>query len=661
MIGLAERGTHPKNVIGRITMTGDPELAQACATRLNLDWRSIESLCIESHCELLVYIGVWNPELEKRINRQCHTAKRPWLRVRLEGMYAEIGPLTLPYEAGCLECAEVRRYRASDFPDGWRALQKNIEDHNQNLPNVLTNAARTMLFEIISEELETWSINPKSSRTHHGVLRLNLEDLRLQHHRFQPDSHCETCGERAEDTRLAANLVLQSQPKPFGALRLRNLKSEKISLLEQYVDGHLGMVNRLVKHTGNLYANASASTLYPHNTEPDRGFGRGVDFQASQLAALMEALERYGGMRPNSKQTSVRGSHRTLEHHALDPSSLGLHDEEQYNMPNFPFQPYSPEAEIDWVWGYSFLKRQPILIPEGIAYYGLPMRRPGFAYECSNGCALGGSLEEAILYGILEVVERDSFLIAWYAKLELPEIDLKTVRDTVLRLQIERLEHQSGFVLRAFNATMEQGIPTVWLMAVAPSPQVEEPSVLCAAGSHLGFERAIANAIGELAPNAGFFREHYLKNLDHITQMTADPNLCIRLEDHQLLYAHLSMRSKLGFLLNSEQKHPLNEIESSITAPVGFTDLRDDLEHLMQRFLKDGHDIIVVDQTAPEHKKLGFHCVKVIIPGFMPMTFGHKYRRTQNLPRLLEVPYRMGYRARPLEVGDLQTEPHPFP
>lgn len=655
---LLDRPTKPIVQIGDVT--GDSQLGAAMAHNLGLPFQPIETLNIESSDQLLIYFNGWHPAEERRINRRCHHARRPWLRVRLEGMHAEIGPLTLPDQAGCQECAELRRYRASQFPEGWKALQESIDQQRQNPSYLLTNAALEVLTQIVGEELEAWRSNPDTIRTNRAILRLNLEDLRLQRHRFQPDTHCETCGQRAADSQIYAKLSLRSQVKPLGALRLRNLKNEKDLLLEQYVDGHVGLVNRLVKHTGNLYANASASTLYPHQTDPDRGFGRGMDFQVSQLSALMEVLERYGGMRPNSKQSVVRGSYQELSSNALKPSLLGLHGEDQYASLDFPFRPYTDQATIDWVWACSMQMRQPILVPEGIAYYGLPLQLPGFAYECSNGCAIGSSLEEAILYGMLEVVERDAFLMTWHAKLELPEIDLQTVRDPVLRLQIERLQYQSEFKLRAFDATMEHGIPVVWLMAISQEVKLETPSVLCAAGSHLSFEKAIANAIGELAPNAGFFQNHYQKHLDRINPMINDNNLCRSLEDHQLLYAHPEMRSKFDFLLNTQTKLSLSQVEERVIAHLPCEDLRDDLERLMERFFKEGHDIIVVDQTAPEHRQLGFHCVKVLIPGLIPMTFGHKFRRLHNLPRLLEVPQRLGFRSGQLSVEELRIDPHPF-
>ena len=38
-------------------------------------------------------------------------------------------------------------------------------------------------------------------------------------------------------------------------------------------------------------------------------------------------------------------------------------------------------------------------------------------YETSNGCALGGCFEEATAHGLLEVAERDAFLITWYGRM----------------------------------------------------------------------------------------------------------------------------------------------------------------------------------------------------------------------------------------------------
>ncbi len=61
-------------------------------------------------------------------------------------------------------------------------------------------------------------------------------------------------------------------------------------------------------------------------------------------------------------------------------------------------------------------------------------------------------------------------------------------------------------------------------------------------------------------------------------------------------------------------------------------DLADDLRDLVARFLVSGMDVIAVDTTSPEAAAGGFACAKVIVPGAVPMTFGHHYRRVHGLP-----------------------------
>ncbi|MDG3044768.1 hypothetical protein OE903_15615 [Bacillus sp. B6(2022)] len=73
-------------------------------------------------------------------------------------------------------------------------------------------------------------------------------------------------------------------------------------------------------------------------------------------------------------------------------------------------------------------------------------------------------------------------------------------------------------------------------------------------------------------------------------------------------------------------------------------------------------NIIVVDQTAEELDSSGLKCVKVIVPGMLPMTFGHDMRRLQKLPRLFSVPESLGYSIpNKNELLKNKAIPHPFP
>lgn len=157
---------------------------------------------------------------------------------------------------------------------------------------------------------------------------------------------------------------------------------------------------------------------------------------------------------------TICASYNDLKDCALNPATVGLHAPEQYARPDFPFQAFDSDVAINWVWGYSLTQQRSILVPERLAYYSLGFH-DGFVYETSNGCALGSSLVEAIFHGILEIVERDAFLLTWYAQLPLPAIDLTSSNDRELQWMIERSDP-----LRAMTFT---SITRPWKTASPPS------------------------------------------------------------------------------------------------------------------------------------------------------------------------------------------------
>jgi ribosomal protein S12 methylthiotransferase accessory factor len=81
---------------------------------------------------------------------------------------------------------------------------------------------------------------------------------------------------------------------------------------------------------------------------------------------------------------------------------------------------------------------------------------------------------------------------------------------------------------------------------------------------------------------------------------------------------------------------------------------------MLETFRRLQLEVIVVNQSSPEITRNRLHCVKVIVPGMLPMTFGHHLIRITGLRRLLEVPYRMGYVQQPLSYEQLNPHPHPF-
>ncbi len=585
----------------------------------------------------------------------------PWIPVHTELGEIVVGPAELPGTRGCATCAESRRRLARPDPQGHDAVYQRHGATMATRPSSwLTELAADLTASVVVDEVSQLATGSDSARTRNALLRIGLDKLDITVHSFLPDPRCEICGDLPDDSPQLADITLAPRPKPSPeTFRVRTVADRWEELERTYIDAECGMV-----HPPGYGSEGGLITAYTmtgiRDGGPEFGFGRTSSYRESRQVALLETLERYGGCQPGGKRTVVRGSYADLRDRALDPRRLGLYPPERIAQ-GIPYRSFTENATSNWVWAYSFARSAPILVPESYAYYrarNVDPDNPPFAYECSNGSALGGCLEEAILYGILEVAERDAFLMTWYGRIPAPRIDLESASDPTIPLLAEMIRSEMGYEVLAFDITMEQGIPCVWVMAVNPRDDNERPKTLCAAGSHLLPERALARALNELGPMLATFNTLYPGQRERARMMAENPSLVMTMEQHHHLYGNPDVFARLDFL--TESSSPGRRLSDMPRVPTG-TDLSDDLQELARRYLDEGMDLIVVNQTTPEHRAGGFCCAKAIIPGTLPMTFGYDYRRVDGLPRLYEVPHRLGYRHRPLRPAEINPHPHPFP
>ncbi|HZR43549.1 MAG TPA: YcaO-like family protein, partial [Ktedonobacteraceae bacterium] len=391
----------------------------------------------------------------------------------------------------------------------------------------------------------------------------------------------------------------------------------------------------------------------------------------SQVVSVLEVVERYAGLRPRSKRTSIRASYHQLLQDGqpvLDPTTLGLHTPEQYEQQQHSHScrrlvPYHHDLVCQWVWGYSFQKQAPTLIPEHCAYYGVPItaENPAFVFDVSNGCALGNCLEEAIFHGMLEVIERDAFLLTWYGRLQVPRLDLQSLTDPTARLLVEHLTYHSGYTIHAFNLTLDHAISCLCLLGVDEQGWADKPKAFVAAGSHPHPEQALLKALREFAMFLAFPRQLDQQSRAQAQAMLIDASLVQHMEHHPLLYYLPEAFERLNFLYRTPCQQTFQEaFHDFYQGASEHMDLRDDLEALIVSYLRQNIDVVVIDQTAPEHLSCGLNCVKVIMPGMLPMTFGQHNRRITGFERLHQLPYTLGYQDHPLTTEEINPYPHPF-
>ncbi|MGG4446257.1 TOMM precursor leader peptide-binding protein [Brevibacillus porteri] len=642
-----------------ILVIGDGVLAELISERLMTDYRVWRSEKMESATRVadlaLLLHDTYHPSLYLHAEKHFQQANIPWLRGFVSFGEAIVGPLVRPGQTGCSQCADMRRLMAGrDRQEMWK-VQKMLSEKGEihRDPWSSRSGLLQVAHHVIAEVLRF--VEGRQAHLSEHIQFIDLQTLTSTRHFFLPNPLCSVCNRLPEDSEDRARIRLKPNIKRSpDSYRTKSIAELQQALTSEYLDSRTGFLNGKVRDLVSVFADVSVNLpLFSHN---EGTAGRSVSYADSELTAILEGMERYCGVMPRGKRTTVRDCYANLAPHALDPTTAGTHSEEQYALPDFPFQPFDPKREMNWVWGYSFKEERPILVPELMAYYSMGFGE-GVVFETSNGCALGGSLEEAIFYGILEVVERDAFLLTWYARLPLPRLDPATIHDRELLLLIDRMQTVANYDLYLFDATMENGIPSVW--TIAKNRSKEGIHLVCAAGAHPDPIRAVKSSIYETAAMLLPLTDKYEANRGKYLRMLQDSSLVKKMDDHAMLYSLPEAAERLSFLLDDAR--PMVSFAEQFPKRDQHRDLTDDLRELLDVFQKLDLDVIVVDQTTPEVGRHGLSCVRVLIPGMLPMTFGHHLTRVTGLKRVLEVPVKLGYAKQPLRVDELNPFPHPFP
>lgn len=579
---------------------------------------------------------------------ECLGTGRPLLFVGTWRSFVYVGPRWVPGATACPNCLVNRTANSAFGPDfDGDAL---AESGSRNLATcTLSPAVLGMAEQYVRAALASPAVLADGS-----VIVVDGETGTAERQYLLPDSTCPNCGITTTDTipAFTPDDLPLTKLAP-GVLRTAELGPDLVE--RDYLFSGLGLFKE-VKQDLQSPIGACSVELSTRWGRREPAIGRGRTYRSSRTVAVLEGLERYAGLHRGGRRAPVRASYAEVADRAIDPRRFGSHPPESYRSPGFRYREFDPDTVVDWVWAYSFRNRDRVLVPERTAFWG--PRHDGevsFAYNTSNGCALGNSAEEAILHGLREVAERDAFLLTWYRKLTLPEVFLDEA-DAELGDLLRKARLYTGFEFRAFNATMEYGMPSFWL--VAENTAERGPRILAGAGAHPDPVQAIAGGLYELIGSVLATVHGYERRRPDGLAMLADPNLITRMEDHSLVGALPEARDRFAFLLDTD--HPSIRLSDlpDVTRPE--PDLRADLDRAITGVLAAGLDVLVVDHTMPELRRSGLHCVRVLVPGTVPITFGHRNRRTCDLPRL-STGEGIDYPSQ-LDPGEeIGCVPHPFP
>ncbi|MDT8999854.1 TOMM precursor leader peptide-binding protein [Paucibacter sp. APW11] len=583
----------------------------------------------------------------------------------LEPGSACFGPLVEPAaQSGCLACMQTWTYNNLRQDEHWSSSPTQaVTPGTPRLSSEPLSPAAVQVFErLLARSIDGIDDSSDTKQNLRGsTLRLQWDSLTSRRHRFIAHPDCEHCSTLPGDSATLAELCFQPRLKARAEdTRIANPRLSVSGLREHFVDHRSGLIKHVFQDISSqlmpLYA-AEMPIVGASTTEV--GYGRAESREKSEMVAMLEVLERFAGHSPRRTATTVRGSYAQLlgefPGQVLDPQDFVLHEPWQQELPGYEMEPYSPELEYDWCWGYSMARRQAVLVPQQFAYYWLS-NRPGrpinrFVYDSSSGCAMGACIEEAALYGLYEVLERDAYLSSWYGRFTPRQIRLGSIADERVQALIARSEAE-GFEIHLFDMRLDVDLPLVWAMIVDPRQDAPVKSY-CASGAHSSWEQAIFSALVEVTTSMGVYQRSMPAQRARAEAMFANSQLVQAMPDHVLLYSLPESYQRLQFLFGGEQV----ELAQCHSEP-GERDLSAELLRKVQQTLRVAKDVIVVNQTFADMERHGLHCVKVLAPGLTPVTFGHQHRRV-SLERL-----NAAARARALpalSAAQINPDPHNFP
>lgn len=538
-----------------------------------------------------------------------------------------IGPVLAPNARGCALCLG-RWLRQPDLPDQGGTVQRFDSPASAiRLPILRSLAARHAAQLAGADTGHDGDTHPSRA-----VVHFDTRPIAVRQHHFLPHPHCPRCG----IDRAASAPIVALTDAGGASLRGDNQAIELATLRDRYFDVECGLVKRVGTIDSALTPMAAAIFIQDRGrNELQTGIGRTGSRRGSEQVAILEALERFAGSQAVAGHPAAIGPYRPRSA-MVAPESFILHDPAQIDEPGFTLARYDPDMPVAWVPARNLTTGAEQLIPEQFVYYG---RDPAashqlnrYVFEISNGCALGSDPAEAALHGLFEVIERDAFLCLWYLQKTPPEIDLDSIDDCELALIRARIEGE-GFELRAFDASTIRSICAVVIAISDPASDTPFAGI-CASGAHRDPIAALKGALVEAASSFTTVQRDAM-GAARATALTmlGNDSLVQVMDDHMLLYSSPEAQQRLDFLLHNRPRQAFADLFGDAPMPCGSSAA---LAETVRELDALGYQPLVVDQSFDLLAASGLHCVKTLVPGMLPMTFGHQYRRVSHA-RLAQV------------------------
>ena len=589
-------------------------------------------------------------------NRRHLASGEPWMLLRPNGVQPLFGPVFRPAAQGpCWECIAWRLRGHQEVHDFVRNLGGTVR------PGAAVPAVLDAVHGLAAAEIAKWLVLGELAPLHEHAISLDVVRLAGEHHPAMRRPQCPACGDRARLRPDRPPAPVRLRPSPHGVRNSGGLRSvapeETLARYRHLVSPVTGVVTWLARSTDEtdawLHVHWAGSNLALRTRRlsslrrslRSKSAGKGSTRAQSEASALCEAIERYSGAFHGDE---IRCRRRLAdfaaagEAEAIHPNDVQLFSDRQLDRAeeiNARGHPYNVvparldrHAAIDWSPVWSLTEGRHRYLPTSMLYGMTPEQRGRSDLVAdSNGCAAGNTLEEAILQGFFELVERDAFAIWWYNRLRRPGVDLESFDDGYLASAAGQYR-AFGREMWVLDVTSDLGIPV--FVAVSRRTDQRAADIIYGAGAHSDPRIAALRAVCEMnqcltwvprpgRPGAGY---------------GVDDPMCLSWWRNATVEDHPFLLPAPGAAPRGGSDYPVPATE----------DAREDVVWCRALVESRGMELLVLDQTRPD---IALPVARVVVPGLR-----HFWERFAP-GRLFDVPVAMGWRDGPLAEADLNSVP----
>lgn len=258
---------------------------------------------------------------------------------------------------------------------------------------------------------------------------------------------------------------------------LKELNPPLIKKVERiYKKTHISQYRIILSHN---YRNILQNCMPVHPVPGSHG--KGHTNILALVSGLMELVERYSCCQHlGDRNNFIISSFKKMENNRFTYEDFLSFSKNKYHN-NLITDGMIKNTEIIWYKGYSL---------EGEEVF-LPMSMLCYLFEGSNGMAAGNTLEEAIIQGVCEIIERHCTTILYLNKLSTPFININSIKNPIINKLIKKFQ-MIGNEIFIKDFSLDIGIPVIGVIR-----RVNNNKFLISAGCATSPEEALIRALTE--------------------------------------------------------------------------------------------------------------------------------------------------------------------